>query len=116
MQRHPFFTFKRRIPFAAQRAYKVSIVAFICSAILSMIIPPPFKCNFATWEFVADQIVFLFATFAIFFCWELTHSLHRVSVPTYTMFNSSFLFFTQLQMLLNFAMLYFLYLFFSCYF
>jgi nucleoporin NDC1 len=96
MQCHPFFIFKRRIPFAAKQAYKLSIVAFI-SAILWMIIHHPFKYkyNTATWEweeFVAEQIVFLVATFAIFFCWELNHTLHRVCVPTYTMFNSSFLF------------------------
>jgi len=94
MQRHPFFTFWRRIPFAAERAYKLSITAFILSAILLMIIPQshPLEYNIAIPKFVAEQIVFLVATFAIFFCWELNHTLHRVCVPTYTMFNSSFLF------------------------
>lgn len=62
-----------------------------------MLIPYLYTHHIATWEFVAEQIVFLVPTFAIFFCWELTHTLHRVCVPTYTMFNSSFLFFTQLQ-------------------
>jgi nucleoporin NDC1 len=107
MQLHPFFIFKRRIPFAAKHVCKLSIIGFFLSAILSMIIHHPFKYNIAnniaTWEeFVAEQILFLVATFAIFLCWELTHTLHRVRVPTYTMFNSSFVFFT-LQMLLNFG-------------
>ncbi|RHN38725.1 putative nucleoporin protein Ndc1-Nup [Medicago truncatula] len=81
IQHHPLLTFKRRIPFAAKYAYKLSIVGFFSSAILSVMIPDPdpfIKCITATREFVAEQIVLFVATFAIFFCWELTHTLHRV--------------------------------------
>lgn len=78
IQRPPFFNFKMGIPLAAKRAFKLSTVAFIFSAILLEIIPHNFKCSIATQAFVAEQIVFFVASFAIFFCWELTHNLHRV--------------------------------------
>ncbi|AES64131.2 putative nucleoporin protein Ndc1-Nup [Medicago truncatula] len=78
IQRPPFYNFKMGIPLAAKRAFKLSTVAFIFSAILLEIIPHPFKCSIATKKFVAEQIVFFVASFAIFFSWELTHNLHTV--------------------------------------
>ncbi|XP_045805741.1 uncharacterized protein LOC123898771 [Trifolium pratense] len=78
IQRPPFFNFKMGIPLAAKRAFKLSTVAFIFSAVLIEIIPHPFKCSIGTRAFFAEQIVFFVASFAIFFCWELTHNLHRV--------------------------------------
>lgn len=81
VQRPPFYNFKMGIPLAAKRAFKLSTVAFIFSAILLEIIPHPFKCSIATKKFVAEQIVFFVASFAIFFSWELTHNLHTVGVP-----------------------------------
>lgn len=77
-QRPPFFNFKMGIPLAAKRALKLSTVAFFFSAILMEILPHPFKCQIATTIFFTEQIVFFVASFAIFFCWELTHNLHRV--------------------------------------
>lgn len=67
------------IPLAAKRAFKLSTVAFIFSALLLEIIPHPFKCSNATPKFFAEQAVFFVGSFAVFFCWELTHNLHRVS-------------------------------------
>ncbi|CAI8590889.1 unnamed protein product [Vicia faba] len=78
IQRPPFFNFKMGIPLAAKRAFKLSTVAFIFSAVLLEIIPHPFKCSIATQKFFGEQIVFFVGSFAIFFCWELTHNLHRV--------------------------------------
>ncbi|KAL5073203.1 hypothetical protein RYX36_012187, partial [Vicia faba] len=78
IQRPPFFNFKMGIPLAAKRAFKLSTVAFIFSTVLLEIIPHPFKCSIATQKFFGEQIVFFVGSFAIFFCWELTHNLHRV--------------------------------------
>jgi nucleoporin NDC1 len=68
------------IPLAAKRAFKLSTVAFIFSAVLLEIIPHPFKCSIGTQAFFTEQFVFFVASLAIFFCWELTHNLHRVGV------------------------------------
>ncbi|KAI5447567.1 uncharacterized protein LOC127079948 [Lathyrus oleraceus] len=78
IQRPPFFNFKMGIPLAAKRAFKLSTVAFIFSALLLEIIPHPFKSSIAKRAFFAEHIVFFVGSFAIFFCWELTHNLHRV--------------------------------------
>ena len=77
-QRPPYFSFKMGVPSAARRALKLSIVASVFSAILLELLPHPFKYSIAIRRFFTEQIVFFIGIFAIFFCWELTHRLHRV--------------------------------------
>ncbi|KAK7331408.1 hypothetical protein VNO77_25632 [Canavalia gladiata] len=78
IQRPPFFSFKMGLPSAARRAFKLSTVAFIFSAVLLEVLPHPFKYSIASRTFFAEQIIFFVATFAIFLSWELSHHLHRV--------------------------------------
>ncbi|XP_015944062.1 uncharacterized protein LOC107469197 [Arachis duranensis] len=78
IQRPPYFSFKMGVPSAGRRALKLSIVASVFSAILLELLPHPFKYIISLQRYFTEQIVFSIATFAIFFCWELTHHLHRV--------------------------------------
>ncbi|XP_027338730.1 uncharacterized protein LOC113852614 [Abrus precatorius] len=78
IQRPPFFSFKMGVPSATRRAFKLSTVAFLFSAVLLEVLPHPFNYGIATRRFFAEQIIFYVASFAIFLCWELTHHLHWV--------------------------------------
>ncbi|MED6183338.1 hypothetical protein PIB30_037065 [Stylosanthes scabra] len=78
IQRPPYFSFKMGVPLGARRALKLSIVASLFSAFLLELLPHPFKYTITIQTYFLEQIVFSIATFAIFFCWELTHNLHRV--------------------------------------
>ncbi|KAE9591365.1 hypothetical protein Lal_00038551 [Lupinus albus] len=78
IQRPPYFNFKMGIPSASRRAFQLSAVAFLFSAILLAILPHPLGGSIATRGFFTEQILFSIGTFAIFLCWEVTHHLHLV--------------------------------------
>ncbi|KAK7245632.1 hypothetical protein RIF29_40480 [Crotalaria pallida] len=78
IQRPPYFSFKMGIPSASGRALKLSVIAFLFSAILLWILPLPLKGSIATGGFLSEQIFFSIGCFAVFLCWELTHHLHQV--------------------------------------
>lgn len=67
------------VPSAARKAFKLSFLASVISAVLLELLPHPFKYAVATPRFFVEQISSLAATFVIFFSWELTHHLHWVS-------------------------------------
>ncbi|KAI4334747.1 hypothetical protein L6164_013459 [Bauhinia variegata] len=78
IQRPPYFSFKMELPSAARRAFRLSSAAFLLSAILTEILPHPFKSKLAMQKFFTEQIIFSIGIFAVFLCWELSHHLHQV--------------------------------------
>ncbi|KAH7550657.1 hypothetical protein ACOSQ2_024172 [Xanthoceras sorbifolium] len=78
IQRPPYFSFKMGLPSAITRAFKLSIAAYLSSAVLLVFLADEFKGQLTMGEFITGQIIFYIGTFAVFLCWEISHHLHQV--------------------------------------
>ncbi|XP_050369511.1 uncharacterized protein LOC126787666 [Argentina anserina] len=78
IQRPPFFSFKMGIPAAVTQSLKLSIVAYLVSAVLVMFLPHEFHNKVTVRRRMAEQITFYIGSFLVFLCWELSHHLHQV--------------------------------------
>ncbi|KAK9115674.1 hypothetical protein Sjap_014621 [Stephania japonica] len=78
VQRPPFFSFKMALPSAFGRALRLSTDAFICSVLLTYLLPDQLK----TWEtnrqLFLEHIIFFIGSSVLTLCWELNHHLHQV--------------------------------------
>lgn len=78
IQRPSFFSFKMGIPVAAQRALRLSTVAYLFSTTLAVFIPGESKGRDTFGKFIIEQITLFVGTFVVLLCWELNHHLHQV--------------------------------------
>lgn len=78
IQRPPFFSFKMCFPSAFMQALKLSVAAFILSAIMVIFLPCQLKNHLTVGKYIVEQIVFYIGSLAILLCWELSHNLNQV--------------------------------------
>ncbi|KAM7470614.1 hypothetical protein LguiA_008797 [Lonicera macranthoides] len=76
--RRPFFSFKMGIPSAIRQALKLSSAGYLISAVLAIFVPNEYKSQVTMGKFIVEQTVFYIGCFVVFFCWELSHHLHKV--------------------------------------
>ncbi|XP_052183944.1 uncharacterized protein LOC127795978 [Diospyros lotus] len=78
VQRPAFFSFKMGLPLATQQALKLSMAAYLLSAVLAVFLHYELKGQVTMGKLIAQQINFYMGVFVVYLCWELNHHLHQV--------------------------------------
>uniref|UniRef100_A0A7N0UE67 Nucleoporin protein Ndc1-Nup n=1 Tax=Kalanchoe fedtschenkoi TaxID=63787 RepID=A0A7N0UE67_KALFE len=78
IQRPAFFSFKMGVASAVSLALKLACVAYLLSALLVLALPDYPKGWMSFGKFRSGQLVFYFGSFAVIFCWEISHHLHKI--------------------------------------